>query len=292
MPVSAGYLGLRDRAACFDISSRARLSVTGEDRVRLLHALASNEIEGLEPGQATTTFFLNPQGRIQVCCRLYMDVDRVLLETDSDHRQTLIDYLESYIIMDDVALADLTDTTAAIAVEGPQAAAITEGIDVHMVGASPLCASEGVWILTDPDSTAGLADQLALPEASEDDCLRARVENHRPVHGVDYSDRNIPHETDLLEFVSFNKGCYVGQEIVERVHSRGQVNRVLRAIELDTQSLPEDLTIRSGDKELGTLTSPVLAGDGKRVLGLSLLPREVRTGDLEVNGAKASWREL
>ncbi len=288
-------MGFSERAAWFDTTARARVYAIGEDRTRLLHALASNVIEGLDPGQATSAFFLNPQGRIQAACRIYVQSDRVLLETDAEHRQALIDYLESYIIMDDVSLEDVTETSAAIAVEGPLAAELTAGEEGLMIGASTLCGLDGVWVLTAAGAKSALVSELesrGIPRAAERDVLLARVENHRPVHGVDYTDRNIPHETDLLEFVSLTKGCYVGQEIVERVHSQGQVNRVLRAIEVETSSIPEDLAIRREGKEVGRLTSPVVASARDRVLGFSILRREAERGRLEVNGAKAFWQEL
>jgi len=292
---SPGHEGLIKRAAWFDISSRARVYATGEDRIRLLHALASNAIEGLEPGQATSAFFLNPQGRIQVSCRIYVQPDKVLIETDAEHRQALIEYLENYIIMDDVSLEDVTDSTIAIAIEGPLAAELAAGREGLMSGSHSLCGSDGVWILADASAKPSLVSELEsarIPKATETDVFLTRVENHRPVHGVDYTDRNIPHETDLLEFVSLSKGCYVGQEIVERVHSQGQVNRVLRAIEVETSSVTDDLAIRLDGKEVGRLTSPVLANTQDRMLGFSILRRGAENGPLEVNGAKALWQEL
>ena len=295
MSASPGHQRLSERAAWFDTSSRGRIYATGEDRIRLLHALASNVIEGLEPGQATSTFFLNPQGRIEVFCRVYIQADKVLLDTDAEHRQALIEYLESYIIMDDVSLEDVTETSMAIAVEGPLAGELTVDCEGLLSGASALCGSDGVWILAGADAKSNVVSELesrGIPEATDDETLLARVENHRPVHGVDYTDRNIPHETDLLEFVSLTKGCYVGQEIVERVHSQGQVNRVLRALEVECSSIPEDLAIRREGKEVGRLTSPVLASAQDRMLGFSFLRREAQSGLLEVNGAKALWQEL
>ena len=121
-----GYRAFREGAALLDISDRARIRATGEDRQRLLHALATNVIEGLAPGQGAETFFLSAQGHIQAHCRVYVGDDAVLLETSGRRRQTLLDYLESYIIMDDVSLEDATDATRAFSLEGPKAEEIVQ----------------------------------------------------------------------------------------------------------------------------------------------------------------------
>ena len=102
--------------------------------------------------------------------------------TDAEHRHSLIEYLENYIIMDDVSLEDVTDTSAAIAVEGPLASELTAGEEGLMIAASTLCAAEGVWILTDAGAKSTLVSELeskGIPRATEPDILLARVENHR-----------------------------------------------------------------------------------------------------------------
>ncbi|MEZ5393648.1 MAG: hypothetical protein R2724_12450 [Bryobacterales bacterium] len=119
-----GYQALRDGAGLLDISARTRIRATGEDRLRLLHALATNPVEAIQPGHGTETFFLSPQGRIQAHCRIYVFPDDVLVETSAQRRQSLLDYLDSYIIMDDVTLEDVTEQTAAFSVEGARADAI------------------------------------------------------------------------------------------------------------------------------------------------------------------------
>ena len=110
--MSPGYQALREGAAWFDVSDRARLRLKGEDRIRLLHALASNAIEGVEPGGSVETFFLTPQGQIVARCRVHVEADSLLVETDAVSRQPLLDYLDSYIIMDDVTVADETEIEA------------------------------------------------------------------------------------------------------------------------------------------------------------------------------------
>ncbi len=297
--MTRGYQALREGAAWFDISERARIRVTGEDRIRLLHALATNVIEGLAPGESTETFFLNAQGRIQARVRVYVFDDFVLLETEGSRRRALLDFLDSYIIMDDVCVEDATASTAAVAVEGPGAKAV---IDAAALGAarvlpSSLTGEGGAWIETSPAERQDLIAKLEAAgavAADAGDVEAVRVENRIPRYGADYTESNIPHETQLLDIVSFTKGCYIGQEIVERVRSLGKVNRLLVPVEVEAGAIPGDLTARLGEKAVGALTSPVVSPSSGKVLGFAVLRREaVETGQLTVGGEPARalpWR--
>ncbi len=261
--------------------------------MRLLHALATNVIEGLAPGESTETFFLNPQGRIQARVRVYVFEDSVLLETEAGRRAALAAFLESYIIMDDVALEDVTDATAAIAVEGPSAASVLSQITLEpsRLRPSKLSGMFGFWVEIPPDEKAAFIAKLEAAgavAASREDVEAVRVENKVPRYGIDYSDANIPHETQLLDIVSFTKGCYIGQEIVERVRSQGQVNRLLTPVEVDGAEAPDDLTARFADRPVGSLTSAVVSPAEGKVRGFAVLRREaVEAGDFTVGGKPA-----
>ena len=282
--MTPGYQALRTSAAWFDISDRARLRLTGTDRIRLLHALATNVIEGLEPGQRTETFFLTPQGRIVARCRVYIDADSVLLETEANSRRRLLDYLEHYIIMDDVTVEDETDSTVAIAVEGPAADSVAT--DLGEAYASSLTGLPGFWV--EASTAAGDALRARLQNAGivmaePADWETVRVENRIPIHGKDYGDANIPHETRLLDLVSFSKGCYVGQDFVERVNSQGQVNRLLTPVEIEAGETPEDPELRLGDRVVGQLTSAVISPRTGKILGFAVVRREALAPGAELS---------
>ena len=271
--MTPGYQALRTSAAWFDISDRTRLRLRGEDRIRLLHALATSPIEGLEAGQQTETFLLTPQGRIVARCRVYVDADSLLLESEAGSRQRLLDYLDQYIIMDDVTVEDETDSTAAIAVEGlaPPADAFGKTYPSALTGLP------GYWIEVPKADANELRARLAsagISQAEPADWETVRVENRVPVHGKDYGETNIPHETQLLNLVSFNKGCYVGQEIVERVQSQGQVNRLLTPIEIEAGEIPESAEVRLGERVVGELTSAVVSPQTGKVVGFAVVRRE------------------
>lgn len=271
--MTPGYQALRTSAAWFDISDRARLRLTGTDRIRLLHALATNPIEGLEPGQWTETLLLTPQGRIVARCRVYIDPDSLLLESEASSRQRLLDYLDQYIIMDDVTVEDETDSTVAIAIEGlaPPADGFGKTYPSALTGLG------GCWIEAPKAEAEALRARLGnagLTKAEPTDWETVRVENRVPMHGKDYGEANIPHETQLLDLFSFNKGCYVGQEIVERVQSQGQVNRLLTPVEIETGKVPENIEIRLGERVVGELTSAVVSPQTGKVAGFAVVRRE------------------
>lgn len=299
-----GYRALREGAGLLDISERARIRAGGEDRQRLLPALATNVIEGLQPGQGAETFFLNPQGRIQAHCRVYVSDDSVLLETSARRRQTLLDYLDRYIIMDDVTLEDVTDSSSALALEGPAAEDVVKAalggapdfrphshvsIGELSIYRSTLSGSPGFWV-TGP---AEVRDQLLAGGAigvPREALEVVRVENRVPAFDLDYFDTNIPHETQQLQIVSFTKGCYTGQEIVERVRSQGRVNRLLCPIEIDAQSIPQSASVTFGGKEVGRATSLVVSPRTGAVAGFAILRREAAEPGAAITVGAAAGR--
>jgi aminomethyltransferase len=299
-----GYRALHDGAAWFDLSSRGKIVVTGGDRQGYLHAMSSQAVQGLAPGEGTQAFFLDAQGRIQSDARLWVKADAVLLDTEPEPLQDLLKHLEKFIIMDDVQLEDRTGATTMIGIEGPRADEIGRRLfgelpaaeNAHRVchGVRVIRASvtgrPGIWLLADLDRKAELLGRLAqenVVEAGSDDVRTVRVENQTPRFGEDYQTSHLPHETQRLELLSFTKGCYIGQEIVERVRSRGQVNRLLVGIELDTEEPPDaGSAVFHGEKQVGEISSPVFSPALGRVLALAIVRREaaapgtaIRVGD-------------
>ena len=122
--MTEGYRALREGAAVFDLSSRGKIQVRGEDRVRLLHAITTNHVEQLGSGQGCYAFFLNPQGRILADVNLFRLPDHLLLDTEPETREKILRHIDRYIIADDVTLEDVTSRIATIAVEGPKAEAL------------------------------------------------------------------------------------------------------------------------------------------------------------------------
>src|SRR6266849_8604601 len=117
-----GYKALRETAGDLDLSTRGKIFVTGDDRVRLLHAMTTNHIQQIEPGQGCYAFFLNAQGRILADANVFVLPDRILLDVEPELRERLYQHLDKFIIADDVALEDASESLTAVGVEGPKAA--------------------------------------------------------------------------------------------------------------------------------------------------------------------------
>jgi len=253
LAMSVAYTALRESAAWMDLSGRGKIRVTGDDRARLLHALCSQNVAGMKPGDGAYAFFLNAQGRILADANIFCFEDSFLLDTEPETARKLFEHIDRYIIADDVTLADETEMTATLAIEGPQAEQV-----LWQLGATPpqndyATAPWGDRIVAKVSSTGALgyfvfapsfekgqltAKFAGLAHANAEEARIVRIENGRPRYGEEITDRYLVQETGEMRGVHFHKGCYLGQEIVERVRSRGQVHRVLRRLELDTSEVP------------------------------------------------------
>jgi len=283
-----GYRALRESAAWFDVSARGRIRATGEDRVRLLHALTTNHVQGLAAGQGLYAFFLNAQGRVLADAIVLCGDDHLLISTEPETRQRVFEHIDHYIIADDVTLEDATETTCEFALEGPAAAERLAALGAPVPAAdysfaawntatvvhASATGAPGFRLIAPVEAQAQLRTALAsiAPEASADDVLSVRLEHGRPRYGDDITDRYIAHETGQLQALSFQKGCYLGQEIVERVHSRGLVNRQLMALAIAGAAIPHrGEKILNGEKEIGEVTSAAWSPAGDVVRALAYL---------------------
>lgn len=270
---------LTEKAGIFDLGYRTRLRATGKDRVRWLNGMITQAVKGMTPGQIGYTLVLNAQGRIQGDGDVSCFEDSLLLETDRFQAERLLTHLRRFIIMDDVRLEELDAAETAIGIAGPEAATILEklggnvpepdmfragqlaGIDVTLVSAwNPVVKKMEIRVSAERvlELWNALAQAGAIPCGAEalDDL---RILGGTPQYDIDFSDKHLPQETNLLRAVNFTKGCYVGQEIVERIRARATVHRSLRQFELhgETPSLSagEKIELRAGDAAVGELTS-------------------------------------
>jgi aminomethyltransferase len=250
-----GYDALRNRAAWLDLSARGKIKLTGEDRARLLHAMTTNHIQQLTPGSGCYAFFLNDKGRVLADANVLCRPDYFLLDVEPETRDPLYQHLDRFIIADDVTLEDATGATATIAVEGPQAARVLERAgapvpeaeyssvdwDQALVARLNSTGSAGFFIFAPAAEKLALIARLEAAAAEFADAEAARVvrlEHGKPRYGEDISERFLAQEANQPQALNFNKGCYLGQEIVERVRSRGQIHRVLKPLTLETKEPP------------------------------------------------------
>jgi aminomethyltransferase len=284
------YEAFRSGAAYIDLTGRGVIRVIGEDRARLLHAMCTNHVEGMAPGDGCYAFFLTAQGRIIADAHIYCMPDYFMLDTEPESRARLMEHLERFIIADDVTLRDFTEATAVLAVEGPQTESILTELGA-LPGHTPCSMVEWSHTLVTRCSYAGgLGYTLYIP--TEDlpatvEKLRAggavsgdvetfdalRIANGRPKYGLEITESSIPQETQQMHAVHPAKGCYLGQEIVERVRSRGHVNRLLTSVSMDDM-VAAGTKVKAGGKEIGEIISSVSAPGGQGAIGFAVIRAE------------------
>jgi len=287
-----GYRELREAAAWIDRGARGKIRVRGEDRARLLHAMTTNHIEELTPGRGCYAFFLNAQGRILGDVNVLTLPDHFLLDTEPETKDMLYAHLDKYIIADDVTLEDATAELATLGIEGPKASGVLASLGAP-VPVEPYCHAD--WdarIVTRIDSTGAGGFTLFAPASEMQELARAleragaapahpeaartvRLEHGKPRYGDEITEANLPQETEQMHAIHFYKGCYLGQEIVERIRSRGHVNRLLVRLELDSAEPPAagSSLFREG-REVGEIGSAVFSPALGRVVALAYVRTE------------------
>lgn len=253
--MTPGYESITTGAALIDLARRGRIRVSGEDRARLLHAMTTNHVQQMKSGDGIYVFFLNAQGRILADAYLLCFEDHFLIDTEPDTRQIIYDHLDRYIIADDVTLQDVTASTFCFGLEGPKSAdaAARCGLQAphhrfsHMMSNELEIAnisatgSHGIRIYGPAgrkDEVIAMIEAAGAVAASEQDAETMRIENFVPRFGCDITEHTLPQETQQMHALHFQKGCYLGQEIVERIRSRGHVNRLLMGFRIDGLSTP------------------------------------------------------
>jgi folate-binding protein YgfZ len=312
------YWFARKSVALIDKNYRAYFSFTGPDRVRYLNAILTNNVKDLALSQGIISLLLNAQGHILAELEVYALPDRLFCMSYAMIRERLAEILDRYIIMDDVTLADETHRYATLALEGPRAAGVVSdltGIDLDslaelgrketQIGAIPCSVirrspgefagaeflvqrehAEGLWQLLHERVRGAGGGPMGYAALSA-----ARLEQGIPWFGYDFGERQIPHEAGLEStHLSFTKGCYTGQEIVERVRSRGQVNRRRVGLIFEGQSVPAPgETLASAGADVGYVTRAAFLPSIPRAIGMGYVRREnnAKGSELEWSGGRA-----
>ena len=317
---AAEFRFAKESVALIDKNYRAYLSFTGPDRVRYLNAILTNNIKDLAAGHGVVSLLLNPQGHILAEIETYALAESIFCVSYAMIRERLIEWLDKYIIMDDVTLTDETARYGTLALEGPGAARIVleltgvdlaqqgelawvdagisrgesakETIPCRVVKRSPEGVAGAEFVFT--RETVEAVWQILLEAARQHGggamgyaALSARrLEQGVPWFGYDFGEKQIPHEAGLQDsHISYTKGCYTGQEIVERVRSRGQVNRTRVRFIFSGSGLPEAGTVLTQDgKEVGYVTRAAKTWDPPAMIGMGYLRREASTP-----GTRLGW---
>jgi folate-binding protein YgfZ len=266
-------------AGVSDLGWRSKILVTGSDRLRWLNGMVSNTVQSLPEGEGNYSFLLSVQGRIQGDCYVYRRSGDLLLDTGFDQTPALMHHLDHFIIMDDVELTDVSQQWTALSLAGPGAVRIlatlgfspaTPGVEnarmsTARIGEVPCTIIEAynvavprfeIWFA--PEHVLAVWETLQAAGATPCglDAMEAlRVLEATPLYGIDLNDRDLPQETAQARALNFSKGCYLGQEIVERIRSRGKVNRQFRQFALHGHQPQLPMELRSGEQSVGRITS-------------------------------------
>jgi len=297
------YRSGQESVALFDTGWHAVLLLTGRDRVKYLHAISSNNIQALAEGQGTLALLLNPQGRIQAEIEVYALPEKLLVVSHASMRERTVALLKKYVIGSQVKIEDITEQMGSFAIEGPQAAAVVQEIFGAALGEMVEMAAREISVdgipccLVRRSHFGGVGAELFAPReglaalwwkalggvrarGGEPIGMAAvnslRLEAGVPWFPADFNDGMIPHEAALENtHISFNKGCYTGQEIVERVRTRGHVNKKRVLLKFSGSEPPAAGTkLRVGSDEIGVVTSGAVSNGGGGAIGMGYVRRE------------------
>lgn len=302
----------------YDLSSRVKIALTGGDRIRWLNGMVTNNIRDLAPGHGIYAFLLNPQGHILGDLYAYNRGDSIMIDSDQSQSEKLLATFDHYIIMDDVEVANLSDKLTAVGTAGPKAAEVLHAIGFEISKLEPLQFADVTWrnvavTVVRGDNASVESYELWLSPAQvrllEDALTKAggtrvgatalellRIAAGIPRCGQDIRERDLPQETEQQRAVHFSKGCYIGQEIVERIRSRGNVHRKFTGFEVHGSLPAVGTKLQSNGRDVGEITSAASLplGGAERLVALGYIRREIAIPgkQFEVDGSQLSIAAL
>ncbi|MEW6145450.1 MAG: aminomethyltransferase family protein [Thermodesulfobacteriota bacterium] len=308
------YEAAGSRVAIADLSDRGKLRLSGKEHLKFLQGMLTNDVMELEESKGMYAAVLTVKGRMISDMRVYRDKDSVLLDLEPGLNTKVGDLLKKYRLSYKAAIDDLTESMGLISVCGPKAPgllgqiigkdnlptseydhvrAFVDGHEVHVVktrrtgdeGYDIYALTEGladVWgLLTEEGREHGIkpAGRAAL------DVLR--IEAGIPVYGIDMDEETIPIEAGIWSALNFEKGCYVGQEVIARIRWRGHVNRHLAGFISAGAALERGADVYSGEKKIGLVTSSAFSPSLRKPVALGYIRREFKEPGTKV-GIKLS----
>jgi folate-binding protein YgfZ len=295
------YQAVRQAAGILDLGPRRKLRAMGADHLQFLHAMISNDVQGLEALHGHYGTLLRPTGKMIADFYYYRFPEHVLIDIAPSLADAFLDTVQRLIVMDDVSLQDVSGNWAHLSVHGPKSGSLiravlnTPGPDrpldlLQVVWRGDLCwlvkksqlADQGFEILAPLNSGDDLRKELLIPrqdltavEITTEVANVLRLERGIPVFGVDMDESNNPIEAGLDDAISFNKGCYVGQEVISKATYVGGVGRYLRRLLVETdRALETGAEVLSEEgKSVGRVTSSALSPALGRTVALAYVKR-------------------
>jgi len=278
----------------------------------------TNNIKDLPQNRGVYAFLLNPQGHILGDLLAFHRGESLLVESDQRQLAKILATFDHYIIMDDVEVTDVTDSLAIIGVTGPKSVAVLAAAGIQVSTMKPLEVSDLTWqdapisvvrggddvfpsfeVWIAPQQVGYSRDALKNAAATlvgQDALELYRIALGIPLYGKDIRERDLPQETEQQHALNFSKGCYVGQEIVERIRSRGNVHRKFTGFKIEGAAPAVGTKIQWQGKEVGEITSSALipGPTGDQSVALGYLRRELAGPgkDLDIAGSRVTVSEL
>ncbi|HVG31356.1 MAG TPA: aminomethyltransferase family protein [Pyrinomonadaceae bacterium] len=318
-----------DGAGLIDLSARGRVEVAGKDAVQFLNGLITNDVKALAPGAWIDAAFPNPQGRLIAFARVWRATrdETFLFDTEPATRAAVFKNLERFSLAGDFRVSDTTDLTAQLSVQGARAGrvvadalgddasaavargrvALSERRGVVAVSRATHTGEDGFDLVVGVERAAELWDALTASGArpvGQDALEVLRVEAGVARYGADVDASNVVLEAGLGEAVSYTKGCYVGQEIIARIHWRGHVAKKLAGLvpEGDDEgaALTPGAKLKAADasREIGRVTSVVFSPRLRKQIALGVVKYDFLAAGTEVliegerGGSRARVAEL
>lgn len=304
--VLAEHAALRTTAGVIDLSFRSRLCLTGADRLRFLNGQVTNNVKDLKPGQGCYAALVTAKGKLQSDLNVYCLADEVLLDFEPGLGAGVAERFEKFIIADDVQIVDVAPHYGLLSVQGPKAGEVVAKLGLGLaVPEKPLhftkvsdttlgdiyCMNHARGTATGCDlfvptgAMAAVADKLiaAAKELGGRACgwealELIRVEAGIPRFSADMDETNLAPEAGIeSRAISYSKGCYIGQEVIARIRTYGQVAKSLRGLVLpdDLRELPaRGSKVFAGDKEAGFITSAIASPAFRKNIALGYVRRE------------------
>ena len=277
------YKAVQASVGLLDLFARSLLRFSGSDRVSFLNGMISNDVKVLAPGQGMHAAFLDIQGKILADARVFCMEEALLVDLPESCKEGIIQHLERHLVADEVTIQDLSADCSMVSLQGPRAGPLLrEATSIETLPRSELqhletSIAEHQLLLIRVTHICQEGYDLILPRSEATETILRiqeigkkfglswvgteaqeilRIEAGVPRYGLDMTEDNLLLETGLNHAVNFHKGCYLGQEIVERIHSRGHVNKRLVGLILETKE-----PVKSGgkvykeDREIGRITS-------------------------------------
>lgn len=289
------YAALSKGAGRINLSSRTRVELTGADRASFLHNLCTNDIKRLMPGSGCEAFLLNARGHVLAHVFVICRPELLVLETVPEQAAAIIGHLDRYRIRERVEFQDRSDWGEWL-LAGPDASDILErlagdapramlaSLECTLAGTPativsvPLTEPNGFLVIAPKEASADI--EQALREAGAAPCTVAtlevaRIENGFPFYGPDITEKNLPQEVARdRAAISFNKGCYLGQETVARIDALGHVNKTLCRLRFAGSNVPEPgRQVFAAGQSVGQVTSAAYSPRFAAPLALAYIRR-------------------